>query len=37
MTKINKLVMHGFKSFAKRTELVFGEKFNCVVGPNGSG
>ncbi len=37
MTKINKLVMHGFKSFAKRTELVFGDKFNCIVGPNGSG
>ncbi|HLC46620.1 MAG TPA: chromosome segregation protein SMC [Candidatus Nanoarchaeia archaeon] len=37
MTKINKLVMHGFKSFAKRTELVFGDQFNCVLGPNGSG
>jgi len=37
MTKINKLVMHGFKSFAKRTELVLGNKFNCVLGPNGSG
>lgn len=37
MTRINKLVMHGFKSFARRTELVFGEQFNCVLGPNGSG
>lgn len=37
MTKINKLVIHGFKSFAKRTELVLGNKFNCVLGPNGSG
>ncbi|MBI2140527.1 AAA family ATPase [Candidatus Woesearchaeota archaeon] len=37
MTRINKLVMRGFKSFAKHTELVFGTKFNCVVGPNGSG
>ncbi len=37
MTKINKLVMHGFKSFAKRTEITLGEKFNCVLGPNGSG
>ena len=37
MTKINKLVLHGFKSFAKRTEIVLGEKFNCVLGPNGSG
>jgi len=37
MTRINKLVMHGFKSFAKRTELVLGNKFNCVLGPNGAG
>lgn len=37
MTKINKMVMHGFKSFAKKTELKFGESFNCVLGPNGSG
>lgn len=37
MTKINKLVLHGFKSFAKRTEILFDDSFNCVVGPNGSG
>ncbi|MDP2750785.1 MAG: AAA family ATPase, partial [Nanoarchaeota archaeon] len=37
MTKINKLVMQGFKSFADRTELLFGDKFNVVLGPNGSG
>ena len=37
MTKINKLVLHGFKSFAKRTELPFGNRFNCVLGPNGAG
>ncbi len=37
MTKINKLIMQGFKSFARRTELVFGDDFNCVLGPNGSG
>ena len=37
MTKINKIVMHGFKSFAKRTEVIFDDKFNCVIGPNGSG
>jgi len=37
MTKINKLVMHGFKSFAKHSELVFGPKFNVILGPNGSG
>ena len=37
MTKINKMVLHGFKSFAKRTELLFGDQFNVVLGPNGSG
>jgi chromosome segregation protein len=31
------MVIHGFKSFAKRTEFVFGDKFNVVLGPNGSG
>ncbi|MBT3537009.1 chromosome segregation protein SMC [Candidatus Woesearchaeota archaeon] len=37
MTKINKLVMRGFKSFAKKTELIFGDDFNVILGPNGSG
>jgi len=37
MTKINKIVMHGFKSFGKRTELLFNDDFNVVLGPNGSG
>ncbi len=37
MTKINRMVFNGFKSFAKRTELVFGNNFNVVLGPNGSG
>ncbi|MBI5065220.1 chromosome segregation protein SMC [Candidatus Woesearchaeota archaeon] len=37
MTKINRLVLNGFKSFAKHTELVFSRDFNCVIGPNGSG
>src|SRR3990167_7270074 len=37
MTKINKMVCHGFKSFAKHTELLFGGDFNCILGPNGSG
>jgi chromosome segregation protein len=31
------LVLHGFKSFARRTEIEFSEKFNVVLGPNGSG
>ena len=29
--------MHGFKSFAHNTELVFGNEFNVILGPNGSG
>lgn len=37
MTRINKIVMHGFKSFAKHTELKFSNRYNCVLGPNGSG
>src|SRR3989344_3844981 len=37
MTRITKLVMTGFKSFAKRTEIVFDNTFNVVLGPNGSG
>ena len=37
MTKIQKLEMHGFKSFAKKTELIFNDSFNCIIGPNGSG
>jgi chromosome segregation protein len=37
MTRINKMILHGFKSFAKKTELLFGEGFNCILGPNGSG
>ncbi len=37
MTKINRLTVHGFKSFAHKTEIPFDGKFNCVLGPNGSG
>lgn len=37
MTRINRMSMKGFKSFAKFTEFVFGPKFNVILGPNGSG
>ena len=37
MTRIARLVLHGFKSFAKRTELPFDGNFSIVLGPNGSG
>ena len=36
-TKINRMVMQGFKSFAKHTEILFGPGFNCILGPNGAG
>ena len=29
--------MHGFKSFARRTEIVLDKGINIVLGPNGSG
>src|SRR3989344_882732 len=37
MVYIKKLVMHGFKSFPKKTEIPFTPEINCVLGPNGSG
>ena len=37
MPHIKKLVMHGFKSFARETEIPFDKSMNCVVGANGSG
>ena len=37
MTRIIKLEMKGFKSFANKTEIVFGDRFNVILGPNGSG
>ncbi|MDD9954188.1 MAG: chromosome segregation protein SMC [Candidatus Woesearchaeota archaeon] len=36
-TRITRMEMKGFKSFAKPTELVFGKKFSSVLGPNGAG
>jgi chromosome segregation protein len=37
MAHVKKLVIHGFKSFAKRTEIPFDKGINVVIGPNGSG
>src|SRR5262244_2598449 len=37
MFRLEKLEINGFKSFADRTTLVFGEGITCVVGPNGCG
>ena len=35
--RLEKLEIQGFKSFAKRVEMVFDGKITAVVGPNGSG
>ncbi|MBU2639647.1 MAG: chromosome segregation protein SMC [Nanoarchaeota archaeon] len=37
MTVIRRIKSVGFKSFAKPTELKFGNDFSAVLGPNGSG
>ncbi|PIN75976.1 chromosome segregation protein SMC [Candidatus Woesearchaeota archaeon CG10_big_fil_rev_8_21_14_0_10_37_12] len=36
-TKIKRLILNGFKSFGKYSELQFGDEFNVILGPNGSG
>lgn len=35
--RLTRLEINGFKSFAKKTELVFGDGITAVIGPNGSG
>lgn len=37
MVYIKRLVMQGFKSFVRKTELPFTQGINVVLGPNGSG
>lgn len=37
ITRINSIVMDGFKSFGRRVEIPFSGKFSVVLGPNGSG
>ena len=37
MFRLEKLEISGFKSFADRTTLTFGEGITAVVGPNGCG
>ena len=35
--RLAKLIVHGFKSFADRTEFSFDQPITCIVGPNGCG
>src|SRR3989338_6856406 len=37
MTYIKKMVMHGFKSFPRKTEVPFTQDINVILGPNGGG
>jgi len=37
MTTIKSISFKGFKSFAKKTDIPFGNDFNIILGPNGSG
>lgn len=37
MAYVKKLVVQGFKSFAKPTEILFEQGMNTIIGPNGSG
>src|SRR6185312_3629889 len=35
--RLKKLHLHGFKTFAEKTEIGFSDGVTAVVGPNGSG
>ena len=37
MLYLKSIELMGFKSFGKKTELVFGSRISSIVGPNGSG
>jgi len=35
--RLQSIELHGFKSFARPTKLVFGDRLTAIVGPNGAG
>jgi len=35
--RLKRLTLHGFKTFADKTEIEFAEGVSAIVGPNGSG
>jgi chromosome segregation protein len=35
--RLKRLALHGFKTFADKTEIEFAEGVTAIVGPNGSG
>ncbi len=37
MVRIDKIEMQGFKSFSKKTQVLFPSNFSVICGPNGSG
>ncbi|MCH7850858.1 MAG: chromosome segregation protein SMC [Nanoarchaeota archaeon] len=37
MTYVKRIIISGFKSFARKTEIPFENAMNVIVGPNGSG
>ncbi|MFQ5409572.1 MAG: chromosome segregation SMC family protein, partial [Anaerolineales bacterium] len=37
MPRLTRLELQGYKSFATKSEFLFGEGVTCIVGPNGSG
>ena len=37
MAHIKRMVLNGFKSFAKKTDISFDKGINVIIGPNGAG
>jgi len=35
--RLKKITLHGYKTFANKTEIIFDSKISAIVGPNGSG